>query len=151
MKTIGPFTGEYRWLSNFWPCCVVFDGITYPSVEHAYQAAKTVDTIERCKIAIAPTPGDAKRFGKKITLREDWDEVKLDIMSDLLEQKFSNSELKRKLLHTKWIMLVELNHWHDNFWGSCDCNKCVQASIPSENNLGKLLMKLRASLRILGS
>ena len=63
---ISEFQKEYRWLSNFWPCLIEFEGKIYPSVEHAYQAAKCCpNDWDRHQILHAKTPGDAKRFGKR--------------------------------------------------------------------------------------
>src|SRR4051794_10492805 len=68
---IDSFQGEYRFLSNFWPAEVVYEGVTYPSVEHAYQAAKTLSIEERKRIASLPTPGEAKKEGQKLIKRPD--------------------------------------------------------------------------------
>src|SRR5438046_10530573 len=73
---IDPFEGEYRFLSNFYPAQVEFEGLTYPTVEHAYQSAKTLDMNERRKIAAAPTPAEAKRMGRALNYRGDWEQVK---------------------------------------------------------------------------
>jgi ribA/ribD-fused uncharacterized protein len=137
---IDSFKDEYRWLSNFWPAQVVFDGKTYNSVESAYIAGKTKDKSEREIIRNLPTPGKAKRYGKDIALRDDWDEVKIPIMRNLLTQKFKKgSELGNKLLSTGNIELIEGNTWGDTFWGVCDGI--------GENHLGNLLMQIRESLK----
>ena len=145
MTVISSFNGQYRWLSNFWPCTIVVDGIEYPSVEHAYQAAKTFDLEERKLIQQAEAPGRAKRLGRKVTIRPDWEQVKLQIMEDLLQQKFFNLQLRKLLLATDRDLLIEGNMWHDNFWGRCNCYSCQQF-IKWQNNLGKLLMKIRGNL-----
>lgn len=141
------FFGEYRFLSNFWYVEVQLDGEYYPSTEHAYQAAKTLDPLERRKfrfkikyengepIESTPTCGEAKKLGNSITLREDWEEIKVHIMRDLLEQKFRNAELRKKLLATEPLYLEETNHWGDRFWGVCNGK--------GQNILGNLLMELR--------
>src|SRR5687767_13141445 len=96
---IAQFQGEYRFLSNFYPATVEFEGITYPTVEHAYQSAKTLDMAERKRIAELPTPTDAKREGRKLTLREDWETVKFEVMERCVRYKFTqNAELREKLL-----------------------------------------------------
>lgn len=89
---ISRFDDDYRFLSNFWPVKVELDGVTYPSTEHAYQAAKTIDTLERIQFQTG-TAGQAKRNGRKVTVRYDWPIVKLAIMESLLIQKFSYKEL----------------------------------------------------------
>lgn len=137
---IGPFKGEYRFLSNFYPAEVMFEEVLYPTVEHAYQAAKTLRTDMRLRIRDQATPGGAKREGREVVLREDWDYIKVDIMQDLVFKKFTtHSDLREKLLATGDAELVEINHWHDTFWGMC--NKI------GANRLGRILMKVRGDLR----
>lgn len=135
---ISSFTGDYRFLSNFYPAEVELDGIKYPSVEHAYQAAKTTDKEERKQFHKRPLPtaAEAKKLGKKLDLRSDWEGVKLDVMEQLLIQKFAHQELKEKLLETGDALLVEGNYWGDTFWG-------VDNRKGGSNHLGKLLMKIR--------
>src|SRR4051794_31274057 len=87
------FDGEYAFLSNFWPSPLVRDGITYPTVEHAFQAAKAVDRLERQRIAALPTPGAAKRAGRKVAIRPDWETVKVAMMEDLVRRKFADPGL----------------------------------------------------------
>lgn len=137
---IDAFTGRYRFLSNFYPVTVSLDGIFYPSVEHAYQAAKTTDPEERVRVRRARTPGLAKRRGQRVTLRAGWDEVKLGIMYDLVLQKFTrHAILARQLSSTGDQELVEGNYWGDTFWGQCP----VGAGF---NHLGKILMRVRGEL-----
>lgn len=136
---IGEFQGDYRWLSNFWPCPVEYNDIAYPSVEHAYQAAKCVHQTDALSF-VGLTAGQAKRQGKLVEHRLDWDEVKLWIMEQLLEQKFTMSTvLREKLLATGHQKLVEGNSWGDTFWGVCRGK--------GENHLGRLLMALRTRLQ----
>jgi ribA/ribD-fused uncharacterized protein len=135
---IGPFQGEYRWLSNFWPVLVFWEDILYPSVEHAYQAAKSPLMTERRMIAGLPTAGKAKREGRYLTIRIDWEAVKVDIMLELLRIKFRSSDLKAKLIATGKEELVEVNSWGDTFWGVCNGE--------GQNQLGKLLMKVREEI-----
>ncbi|MDY0315457.1 MAG: NADAR family protein [Bacteroidales bacterium] len=148
MKSINQFRGYYRFLSNFWPCDIDFainknKLITFPSVEHFYQAMKSKRTEDWIRICNLPKAGDAKREGQKIKLRDDWEEVKLEIMEIGLKIKFSHSNLKllRMLLETGDLKIIEGNYWHDNFWGDCFCSKCE--NIKGKNNLGKLLMRIR--------
>ena len=139
MSKIESFSGEYKFLSNFYQCVVSLDGDTYPSVEHAYQAAKTLDPEERRVIRTTPQSNLAKKLGQYIAIRPDWEDVKLWIMSDLVWQKFSNNkELKDKLLATDSVELIEGNWWNDTYWGIC---KGV-----GQNNLGKILMAVRYEL-----
>lgn len=137
-RSITAFAGDHRWLSNFWYARVTLDGVSYPTVENAYQAAKTLNLearhqFERC------TPGDAKRLGKRLVLRADWDRVKLAVMRDLIAQKFARgTRLADQLLTTGTAELVEGNRWGDRYWGVCQGE--------GQNHLGRLLMEQRAYL-----
>lgn len=139
---INSFSGEYAFLSNFWYSPVLLGHIIYPTVEHAYQAAKTLDINQRSNILLAPSPGIAKRMGQKLTLRSDWEQIKRRVMLQLLRSKFQNQTLRDKLVFTLPHMLIEGNTWHDNYWGMCNCHVCV-AHEQQENWLGKLLMHIR--------
>jgi ribA/ribD-fused uncharacterized protein len=132
---IDKFDGVYRFLSNFWPCKVSYEGVIWPSVEHAYQAAKNPSKEYREKILACNTAGKTKALGKRIDLRSDWDTYRLEVMEELLRDKFKDTELLRKLLETGSEELIEGNWWGDTFWGVCRGK--------GENNLGKLLMKIR--------
>lgn len=137
---IAEFQGEYRFLSNFYPATVEFEGITYPTVEHGYQSAKTLDLAERKRIAALPTPADAKREGRKLKLRDDWDTAKFDVMERCVRCKFTHdADLRAKLLATGDAILEEGNDWGDRTWGVVDG--------VGENRLGKILMKVRGELR----
>lgn len=136
MKTIDSFQGPYRFLSNFWSVQITYEKLSYPTVEHAYQAAKTLDQADRYHIAVEDTPGRAKRAGQKLTLRDDWEEIKLDVMEQLLRLKFAEgSKLLTWLRNTQDAELIEGNTWGDKFWGVCNGE--------GQNHLGKLLMKIR--------
>ena len=137
------FDGKYAFLSNFYPSPIApfNDGIVYPTVEHAFQAYKTTDINKRKEIAAQPTPGKAKHLGRHVEIRDDWQEICIDVMYIALKEKFKDLELQTKLLSTGNAELIEGNTWSDNFWGDCHCPKC--RDIKGENNLGKLLMKIR--------
>ena len=144
---IDSFDGEFAFLSNFYeqPNLITDEmNIAYPTVEHYFQAAKTLDKNERKRISILDTPGKAKRAGRRVTLRSDWEEVKTDVMRRALMKKFSDPLMKARLLETGDAELIEGNHWHDNVWGSCQCPNCQNTG---ENRLGKLLMEIRKSLK----
>lgn len=136
--TISSFSGEYRFLSNFWPCEIIFEGEYYTSVEHAYVAAKVTDPMIRQLVRKCLTAGEAKRLGRKLPLRCDWANVRLSMMENFLRQKFSEAKLAQLLLSTGDEQLVEGNHWKDTFWGVCEG--------VGENHLGRLLMQIRAEL-----
>ena len=133
---IDSFSGTWGFLSNFAPCDVWLDGVKYTSVEIAYQAAKTLILKQREKFLLnGVTPAMAKKMGRGLKLRPDWEEVKVGIMRDLLMQKFNPTILRRKLIATFQAELIEGNFWGDTFWGVC---RGV-----GENWLGKLLMEVR--------
>lgn len=138
---IREFRGPFRFLSNFYPSSIVYDSIDYPTVEHFFQAMKTTNLEQRREIAEAPTPGQAKRMGRKVELRHDWDDIKVGVMAYGLYWKFTrHEELGNKLISTAPNELVEGNYWNDKFWGYC--LKTNEGS----NWLGTLLMHLREEL-----
>lgn len=136
--SITSFSNEHRYLSNFFPVDVTFEGVLYHSTEHAYQAAKTLDPTERKAIQQAKTPTQAKHVGYKITKRKDWNDVKASVMHALLRLKFSQDVFSDALLATRNAELVETNTWNDEYWGVCNGI--------GENMLGKLLMQTRNEL-----
>ena len=138
------FDGQYDFLSNFYPSSILYEGIVYPTNEHFFQAMKTLDQAERQKIANAETPGMAKRLGRHVQLRPDWEKIKVDVMRTGLMLKFTDAALAEKLIATGDEELVEGTKWHDNEWGSCSCSRCV--NILGKNKLGNLLMKVRKEL-----
>jgi ribA/ribD-fused uncharacterized protein len=134
IDSIKGFDGENRFLSNFIGS-VHFEGSWYPSAESAYQAAKVVDPRER-KPFQSMSAGSAKKHGSKIEIRKDWDKVKIEVMSAIVFDKFYlNKDLRKKLIDTGDKYIEETNSWGDTFWGVCDGK--------GENNLGKILMKIR--------
>lgn len=136
---IDEFRGEYRFLSNFYRAPIVCEGEVFPTVEHAYQCAKTLDAQERAHIMKANTPGVAKKRGRNVTVRPNWDEVKVDIMTYLVCEKFTqHPHLAEKLVATGDKWLVEGNDWGDTFWGVCNSE--------GENKLGRILMEVRTAL-----
>lgn len=153
---INSFKGRWSFLSNFYPCEITYQGITYPSTEHYYVAMKIkndqmingryytpADTREL--IAKVATPGQVKRFGRNLKVRADWDDVKLGFMEWGLHEKFNkHADLKEMILQTGDEELIEGNYWHDQFWGVCSCEKCGNKG---QNHLGKLLMKIRSEIK----
>lgn len=150
---ISLFDGEYAFLSNFYSCEIVElqsggTTITYPTVEHAYQASKTSNIDIRRKIASEATPGRAKRAGGRrgyVTMDSSFEDNKIDIMRKLLILKFLNPSLQQLLLSTGDAKLVEGNTWGDQFWGyDTRVNK-------GQNMLGRLLMDVRHALACINS
>lgn len=139
------FDGEYEFLSNFYHSPFTHDGITYSTNEHFFQAYKTLDIAEKKAIAAAETPGQAKRMGRNVKLRPDWEKIKVDVMMLGLRLKFADPELAAKLIATGDEELVEGNRWCDQTWGSCNCPKHIRT--PGRNLLGMLLMELRKELQ----
>lgn len=140
MKKIDSFENEFAFLSNFYPSKICYEGIDYPTVEHAFQAAKTFDFYQRVAIAAAPTPGKAKRMGRSVSLRPDWEEVKDSIMEELVRRKFKDKYLALLLWSTGEKELIEGNWWNDTYWGVCNG--------VGRNQLGKTLMKIREEIKI---
>lgn len=139
MKKIDRFNEEFGFLSNMYPCKIVFEGIEFPSTEHAYQWSKTTSEEEKQKILDCVEPKKTKAIARKFKhLRPDWDTARVEIMYRLLKIKFSDPTLKEALLLTEGFELVEGNWWKDTFWGVCDG--------VGENHLGRLLMKVRSEL-----
>lgn len=138
-EPITSFRGDYRFLSNFYVSPVTFDDVQYPTVEHAFQAAKTTDPVIRRRIANLPTPSLAKAAGRALVMRPDWDSIRLFVMETLLLQKFAREPLCGMLLATGDRELVEGNWWDDRYWGVCRGE--------GENHLGKLLMKVRSMIQ----
>jgi len=140
------FSGEYNFLSNFYPSSITYEGVEYPTLEHAYQAAKTPDLAARQKIKEVATPGAAKKMGKRAKKRKDWFSVNLGIMTDLIRQKFTRyPELGEWLLATRDRPLIEANSWGDDFFGMVKDNKTGEWH--GENHLGKMLMLVRTELQ----
>jgi ribA/ribD-fused uncharacterized protein len=143
-KQITSFSGDYEFLSNFYESKITYEGITYPTLEHAFQAAKTLDKNERLEVSKQMTPGEAKHMGRKLHLRPDWEDIKIDVMEELLAMKFVYaSTLCDLLVKTGDAELIEGNTWNDKFWGECKGEGL--------NWLGKLLMKRRKHLQELRS
>ncbi len=137
---ITSFQGQYRFLSNAWPVDVEMEGIVYPTVEHAYQAAKTADVKQRRRIAAMLTPEQAQEAGRALPLPDGWDKTKFVVMEQLVRQKFVRyRDLAELLLETGDAYLENNNNTTDTVWGVFDG--------VGENRLGKILMTVRDELR----
>ncbi|MBQ8965274.1 NADAR family protein [Ruminococcus sp.] len=136
---IDSFRGEYYFLSNFYESKVTYEGVTYLNNEAAFQSIKTLDMEERKSFA-SLDPTAAKKAGRKVSLRKDWENIKINVMYEICKAKFTqNEELKEKLLATGDEELVEGNNWNDRIWG--------KVNGVGANNLGKILMRIREELR----
>jgi len=134
---INEFRGPFRFLSNFYPVQIEVEGLSYPSVEHAYQASKCNNSEDKQRILACVSAGDAKRIGRTVTLKPGFEEEKLAVMENLLRIKFKNEPLKTMLLSTGSEELAEGNSWKNTYWG-------VYRGVGA-NHLGRLLMKIRAA------
>jgi len=135
MQPITSFKGRYAFLSNFFPSVVHLYGIPCPTVEHAYQACKALHERDAMAIIAAPTPGIAKRIGRRVTLRPNWETMKVGNMHGLVWEKFQDPVMRSLLLSTGDAHLEEGNTWGDRFWGTVNGI--------GENHLGKILMNIR--------
>lgn len=137
--TISSFSGEYRWLSNFWAASVSLEGLKYPTAEHAYQAFKSVHDYDRQTILMCKTPAMAKSMGRTLLIRNNWEGMKYSVMERVIAAKFNqNDYLRRLLIGTGSEELIEGNHWNDTFWGVCNGK--------GHNHLGKIIMAYRDRL-----
>jgi len=133
---INSFSGDYSFLSNFYPAQIVIELLVFPTVEHAYQAFKTDDQEWFKKIQNANSPAVAKKLGRRCPIKPNFDSLKLDLMRELVQAKFfQNPELKTKLLATNDSHLEEGNTWGDTYWGIVNGK--------GSNFLGKILMETR--------
>lgn len=134
-ETINRFEGRYFWLSNFSTA-----GGVKPTLEHQFQARKAVTVEDAIFVMAAGEPGIAKKRGRSIKCRDDWEEIKLDVMHELLVAKFSVEKTRQFLLDTGDAQLIEGNNWGDTYWGRCNGK--------GSNFLGQLLMLVRFDLRV---
>ena len=139
--TVHSFRNEYRFLSNFWDAPVTYRGLTYQNAEAAFQAQKCLDEAEKEQFCVLRS-NEAKRLGRHVRLRPDWENVKLPIMEEIVRAKFTqNEDLKQLLLSTGELVLEEGNTWGDTFWG-------VDAKTrEGRNHLGRILMRIRKELQ----
>jgi ribA/ribD-fused uncharacterized protein len=136
---------ENTFLSNFAPINLKIKGKFWLTVEHLFQACKTMDSNEQETIRKAKTPAQAKKIGRTVNLRKDWNAVKSYKMLQCLNLKFKHCpDYRKALIATGDAQLIEGNYWHDNFWGDCRCRKCK--NIYGNNQLGKHLMQIRSQL-----
>lgn len=133
------------WASNFYHSPLEWEGLRYSDVESAFQAAKTLDREARQPFTAHHLnyPGKAKQMGRALDLRPDWEQVKDDVMLEILRAKFRDPRLA-SMLKEYQQPLVEWTSWHDNWWGVCLCGR--PACHGGRNRLGTLLMQLRLEL-----
>lgn len=140
MATIDSFTGVHSFLSNFYVHPLMWEGTEWKSSEHAFNASKTLRKGEREWVREAETPIEAKRRGRTVNLRPDWDKHwRYVMMYDIIRCKFEDDILADRLVDTHDDILVEGNTWHDGLWGVCRCANCPKG----RNCLGIILMQRR--------
>lgn len=179
MNIIDSFKNEYSFLSNFYEAPVEYNGVTYCNSEAAFQHAKCrnltsseqidfvvglrarlqnlvlayVDSNDKNVLTTVfskVNPSVAKKLGRVVPIKSEWEDVKYTVMEEIVRNKFmQNKALKQALLNTGDATLIECNYWHDNTWGKCSCGKCFGkvGSNGKNNNLGIILMKVREELR----
>lgn len=137
MNVINSFDGEYDFLSNFYECPILWKGNLYRNSESIYQSYKTLDNVP---FDFTKTTGSqAKKISKKLNVRPDWNKIKFDLMYKICQEKFNqNPDIAQKLMNTGDAILIEGNYWGDTYWGKCNG--------VGQNNLGKILMKIREEL-----
>ena len=139
------FKGKNSFLSNFTLCELRYKDIDFISIEQAYQWGKAENLKDKEAILKCKSSKESKKIGHSIKCDiKKWDLNKEKVMYELLKIKFANDNLKRMLIETGDLELIETNYWHDLYWSNCMCYKCKE--IPSKNIHGKLLMKIRDEL-----
>lgn len=135
------FKDDYFYLSNFYETPIFYKGYYFRNNEAAFQGMKCPDRIEEfCQL----NPSEAKRLGRKVILRPDWEFVKEAVMYEICKEKFlQHPSLAQKLLSTGDGLLVEGNSWGDREWGVCNG--------VGNNKLGKILMSIRNELKRLSN
>lgn len=134
---IKEFKNQYFFLSNFYEYPIYYNKLVFCNAEAAFQAQKVINEKDQYKF-INLNASQARKLGKTVQLRKDWEEIKDNVMYEIVKRKFlTNKELQQKLLETKEEELVEGNWWHDTYWG-VDSKTGI-----GQNKLGKILMKVR--------
>ena len=140
MDYINEFRNDNYFLSNFYECPVTYDGLTYRNNEAAFQAQKCINPKDREQFTTINS-SEAKKLGRRVLLRKDWEDIKVQVMKEIVTAKFEqNEDLQQKLLDTGDAYLEEGNTWGDRIWGTVNGT--------GANNLGKILMEVRENIRL---
>lgn len=156
MDPIMEFKGEFSFLSNFavtpfnqaplWHAnALLFDlsgDYNWMTVEHWFQAHKAINVQEMRDIQLTLGPREAKRIGRQVEMRPEWEWRKLDVMLEGLRAKFSYTIMAERLVATHPRKLVEGNRWGDTYWGY------DLRTMQGENWLGRLLALVREECRL---
>jgi hypothetical protein len=149
LNIIDSFSCKNFYLCNFFKTPITYKSRIWPSAEHIFQASKSLNEAVRELIRIANTPGKVGALGRIINPRPDWDDIKNELMLEIVRLKFDqNIKIREKLINTGDAILINGNTWHDNYWGDCKCRKCQD--IKGFNYLGLILMVVRKELLIYG-
>lgn len=145
MNIINEFNGKYFFLSNFFPCKLIYNGRIFENSEAAFQSEKCINELEKDQF-MGLSASESKKLGRKVALRSDWDSIKDEVMYNIVKAKFEqNPNLAILLLDTKNDYLAEGTSWNDKYWGICPPNGIV--GIDGLNMLGTILMRVRSELR----
>jgi predicted NAD-dependent protein-ADP-ribosyltransferase YbiA (DUF1768 family) len=151
MQKILGFTNDYKFLSNDHPCEIMFDGLTYPSVTHAFAAARTDDPEVREQIRNLLDAATVRSFVKRIPETTFFKGHQLEIMTQLLQSKFFDSvPLAQKLHETADWPLIHLTQRDgtftrgDEYWGVVK----TTGGFRGQNWLGHILMALRSQIQV---
>jgi ribA/ribD-fused uncharacterized protein len=125
-------------MSNFYPSPFEAEGHMWPTVEHYFQAMKTLDKSKWSEFAALDDPLKTKKMGRKVALRSDWEDVKVEVMNNALRYKFKQNPLLLKLLLETNDKVLHEDSPYDFVWGWQNNGKDL---------LGKCLMKVRDELR----
>ena len=140
MDYINEFRNDNYFLSNFYECPVTYDGLTYRNNESAFQAQKCINSKDREQFTTLNS-SEAKKLGRRVVLRKDWENIKVQVMKEIVTAKFEqNEDLQQKLLDTGDAYLEEGNTWGDRVWATVNG--------AGANNLGKILMEVRENIRL---
>ncbi len=146
-QRIRHFTGQYKFLSNFYMISIRFGKHTYATAEHLFQFLKTKPGSHwESAVRLSRSPAMAKKMGQQCELQTGWDDMRIGMMAMVLRLKFQDKHLAKRLKETGTAKLIEGNVWHDNFWGDCTCKSC--RDVTGRNLLGILLMRLRGDLGV---
>lgn len=139
--SITNFRGDYFFLSNFFPCVFSWNNMTWRSSEHAFQASKAIEKTSMIAIKMATSASEAKWLGGRCRKKINWEEIRYDIMKEIVRAKFSIPDLAQRLIATGEAELIELNTWYDTLWGQCVDSTGERVG---QNLLGKILMEIRS-------
>ena len=134
---IDKLANDSFFLSNYYELPFEYNGLSYRNAEAAFHAQKVMLDEDRVKFTNLRAD-QANRLGGRVPLRSDWEEVKDDIMLDILRSKFNCHTMKKKLLETGDQEIVYHNRQGDQYWGVCGGE--------GENRLGEILMKIRSEI-----